>query len=109
MKPGNAAERSSYDANKLNISEVAYSGKAFNSLRVLSPHLYCNHSAVLFIEYASVDAFFAFLSIIQVISGTTNINSLQAVDKLGSKAMLIIDCQFGTLNNSYNNKNVGSS
>lgn len=52
---------------------------------------------VLFIEYASVDAFYAFLAITQVISGTTNINSLQAVDKLGSKAMQIIDCQFGTL------------
>jgi len=42
-------------------------------------------------------AFSAFLAITQVISGTTNTNSLQAVDKPGSKAMQIIDCQFGTL------------
>lgn len=38
-----------------------------------------------------------FLAITQVISGTTKTNSLQAVDKLGSKAMQIIDCWFGTL------------
>lgn len=56
--------------------------------------LWCNYSAVLFIKYAFKSAFFA---ITQVISGTTNTNSLQAVDKRGSKAMQIIDCQFGTL------------
>lgn len=60
-------------------------------------NLWCNYSAVLFIKYASVDAFSAFFAITQVISGTTNTNSLQAVDKRGSKAMQIIDCQFGTL------------